>query len=112
MTSNRASRSASRVSASKGRLARFGVRMRPGACAAYARLEPNPGPIAQGMRSILVAPLMIGLASTMATHAVADEDLENRIEKVLDWHLGASMTIWFLSLAFLVRRWRGSPAAG
>lgn len=73
---------------------------------ALARVEPRPGLAQQGMRAILLALLAMGLASTAVTHAVPDEDFKNAIENILEWHLGALMTAWFLLMAGVVRGWR------
>jgi hypothetical protein len=73
---------------------------------ALARVEPRPGLAQQGMRAILLALLAMGLASTAVTHAVPEEDFKNAIENILEWHLGALMTAWFLLMAGVVRGWR------
>ena len=73
---------------------------------ALARVDPRPLLPHQGMRAILLVLLVMGFASTAATHAVPDEDFKNTLENVLEWHLALLMTVWFLLMAAVVRGWR------
>lgn len=57
-------------------------------------------------RALLVVALgmlVLGVLSTIATATVSDEALKDRIENVLEWHLGAWLTAMFLVFAW---RWR------
>lgn len=65
----------------------------------------------EGMRAILVVLLVMGLASTAVTHALPDPEFKDRIENILEWHLGLLMTVWFLLMAVVVRGWRSTPVA-
>lgn len=56
------------------------------------------------MLIVSVAMLVVGLANTAASYLVADERLKDRLENLLEWHLGLLMTGWFLLQAVLWRR--------
>lgn len=73
---------------------------------ALRRIDPGLDLTRQAMRAILLVLLLMGLASTAVTHAVPDPEFKDRIENVLEWHLGLLMTVWFLLMAWVVRGWR------
>ena len=56
------------------------------------------------MLGVSIAMLVVGLANTAASYLVADEGLKDRLENLLEWHLGLLMTGWFLLHAALWRR--------
>ncbi len=59
---------------------------------------------ARAMIAILLAMLGLGIASTLAPVLVAQDPLVDRVRNVLEWHLGALFTGWFLLHAALWRR--------
>jgi hypothetical protein len=73
---------------------------------ALARGDPRQDLARQGMRAILLVLLVMGLASTAVTHALPDPAFKDRIENVLEWHLGLLMSVWFLLMAWVLRDWR------
>jgi len=67
-------------------------------------LEPYPTIPQRGMTAIALVLLLMGLASTIISNAVADEVFKNQMENILEWHLGLLMTFWFVLMA-----WRMHP---
>lgn len=47
--------------------------------------------------------LLLGILSTWASAAIGDRALKDAIENVLEWNLGALLTVWFLLLTWLYR---------
>ena len=54
--------------------------------------------------------LALGLAHVVAPLATADELFRNRLENILEWHVGLAFTIYFAALAVLWRRTRFAAA--
>lgn len=74
---------------------------------ALAKAAPVADRTQQAMRAIALTLLLMGLASTAVTHAVPDAIFKDRIENVLEWHLGLLMSGWFALQAVLYRRHAG-----
>jgi hypothetical protein len=60
-------------------------------------------PTRRGMLGVCVGMLALGIVSTVVTAVVVDPALKDRWENVLEWNLGALLTLWFALLAW---RWR------
>ncbi len=54
--------------------------------------------------TVSVLMLLLGLANVVAGAVVVDEDFKDRIENVLEWHLGWLLAAWYLLHAWLWRR--------
>jgi hypothetical protein len=65
-------------------------------------------PSGRGMLAVCIGMLALGLVSTLVTAAVVDPAAKDRWENVLEWNLGALLTLWFLLLAW---RWRSEVLA-
>ena len=71
----------------------------------YRQLSPSHrDPLYRWMLIVSMAMLVVGLANTAASYLFADAALEERLENLLEWHLGLLMTGWFLLHAALWRR--------
>jgi hypothetical protein len=57
------------------------------------------------MLGVCIAMLGLGVVSTAVSALVDDEGLKDRWENVLEWNLGAFLTLWFCLLAW---RWRSA----
>lgn len=89
-------------------LRRYGVVVYFGASylALLACLRAMSRPAVRGFRALLVVALgmlALGVLSVVATATVPDEAFKDRIENVLEWHLGGWLTAMFLVFAW---RWR------
>jgi len=62
------------------------------------------GGLARGMQGICVAMLALGVTNVAASAFVADADLRDRIENVLEWQLGLLLVGWFVLQALCWRR--------
>lgn len=62
------------------------------------------GGLARGMQGICVAMLALGVMNVAASAFVADADLRDRIENVLEWQLGLLLVGWFILQALCWRR--------
>lgn len=60
-------------------------------------------PSRRGMLGVCLGMLALGLISTAVTAVVIDPAAKDRWENVLEWNLGALLTLWFALLAW---RWR------
>lgn len=56
------------------------------------------------MLAICVAMLTLGVANVAATALIGGSELQDRLENVLEWHLGVLLVGWFLAHAWLWRR--------
>ncbi len=65
-------------------------------------------PSTRGMLGVCVGMLALGIISTTVTAVVLDPVVKDRWENVLEWNLGALLTLWFGLLAW---RWRGDALA-
>ncbi|WP_454830545.1 hypothetical protein [Pseudoxanthomonas wuyuanensis] len=65
------------------------------------RLQGVP---ARGMQGICVTMLALGVMNVAASAFVADADLRDRIENVLEWQLGLLLVGWFILQALCWRR--------
>ncbi len=70
----------------------------------YRQLPGGRDALYRWMLIVSVAMLVVGLGNTAAAYLVADETLKDRLENLLEWHLGLLMTGWFLLHAALWRR--------
>lgn len=52
--------------------------------------------IATGMLAINLIMLALGVSYTAVANAFADHDLKDRMENLLEWHIGLLMTVWYL----------------
>lgn len=59
---------------------------------------------AAGMLAICVAMLALGVANVVASALIGGTQLQDRLENVLEWHLGVLLVGWFLLHARLWRR--------
>ena len=66
-------------------------------------------PVARGMTAVCIAMLAVGLASVGVSGLVEHPDTKDRLENLLEWHLGLLLTAWFLLHALL---WRRAPSDG
>lgn len=62
------------------------------------------GALAAWMLAICIAMLVLGLGNVAASALVEDAGLKDRIENVLEWHLGVLLVGWFVLQAWLWRR--------
>lgn len=60
--------------------------------------------IGRGMLAISVAMLLLGIAYTAVANAWGDPALKDRLENLLEWHIGLLMTAWYLLQAVVFRR--------
>lgn len=60
--------------------------------------------VAVGMLAIAVAMLGLGVGYTWVANAFGDEALKDRMENLLEWHIGLLMTAWYLLQAAVWRR--------
>jgi hypothetical protein len=60
--------------------------------------------LALAMMALCWAMLALGLASALLPLAPASRDLADRLHNVMEWHLGALFTLWFLLHAAVWRR--------
>ena len=60
--------------------------------------------IARVMLGLCALMLALGLASVTVRGVVADAALKDRLEDILEWHMGGLITLWLLALAELWRR--------
>lgn len=72
-----------------------------------AQLADAPRAAVRGMRAIALILLLMGLASTWISNVLPDPALKDRLENLLEWHLGLLMTLWFLLQAKVFRRGAG-----
>jgi hypothetical protein len=56
------------------------------------------------MAAICAAMLVLGLASTGISAVAASGDDKDRLENLVEWHIGLLLTAWFLVQAGLWRR--------
>lgn len=71
------------------------------------RYRQTPGHlrgVAGGMLAIAVGMLLLGVGYTVAANAGGDPALKDRMENLLEWHIGALMTAWYLLQAWTWRR--------
>jgi hypothetical protein len=68
--------------------------------------------IAAGMLAINLIMLALGVSYTGVANAFADDDLKDRMENLLEWHIGLLMTGWYLLQAAVWRRSRFHIAIG
>ena len=54
--------------------------------------------------AISMAMLALGLGYTAVANGFEDPQLKDRMENLLEWHIGALMTAWYLLLAWVWRR--------
>jgi hypothetical protein len=66
-------------------------------------LRPRAGYLAMAL--VCAVMLLLGLASTGISAVAANGDDKDRLENLLEWHIGLLLTAWFLIQA---RLWRGS----
>lgn len=59
--------------------------------------------IVAGMLAISLGMLAMGIGYTAVANAWADDALKDRMENLLEWHIGLAMTGWFL---LQMRIWR------
>ncbi|MFZ5638368.1 MAG: hypothetical protein ACOY82_17465 [Pseudomonadota bacterium] len=59
--------------------------------------------IVAGMLAISLGMLAMGIGYTAVANAWADEALKDRMENLLEWHIGLAMTVWYFLQA---RIWR------
>lgn len=60
-------------------------------------------PYARWMLAVCVAMLAVGLGSVAVSGTVDDPDTKDRLENLLEWHLGLLLTAWFALHAALLR---------
>lgn len=71
------------------------------------RYRQTPGHlrgVAGGMLAIAVAMLLLGIGYTAAANAGTDEALKDRMENLLEWHIGVLLTLWYLLQTLAWRR--------
>lgn len=56
------------------------------------------------MLTVCVAMLVLGITNVVATALAGGTELQDRLENVLEWHLGVLLVAWFLVHAWLWRR--------
>ena len=61
-------------------------------------------PHVRWLSAVCVAMLALGLASVAVSGTVTDPDLKDRLENLLEWHLGVLLTAWFVLEARTMRR--------
>ncbi len=66
------------------------------------RLGPR---MARVMTAICLAMLALGVTNVVADATMADAVRQDRLENVLEWHLGVLLVAWYLAHAWV---WRGS----
>jgi hypothetical protein len=54
--------------------------------------------------AISLVMLVLGLGYTAVANGFDDPELKDRMENLLEWHIGALMTAWYLLLAWVWRR--------
>lgn len=62
------------------------------------------GRVAATMLAICVAMLLLGIVNVAAGVLLAHDPLKDRLENLLEWHLGVLLVGWFLLQAWLWRR--------
>ncbi|MDQ3495119.1 MAG: hypothetical protein M3485_06255 [Pseudomonadota bacterium] len=71
-----------------------------------ARGQGRLGPrMARVMTAICIAMLALGVTNVVADATMADAVRQDRLENVLEWHLGVLLVAWYLAHAWV---WRGS----
>jgi hypothetical protein len=68
--------------------------------------------IAAGMLAINLIMLALGVSYTAVANTFADADLKDRMENMLEWHIGLLMTGWYVLQAAVWRRSRYRIAFG
>jgi hypothetical protein len=71
---------------------------------AQLRARSTARRLALAMMALCWAMLALGLASAFMPLAVSSRDLADRVTNVMEWHLGALFTLWFLLHAAVWRR--------
>jgi hypothetical protein len=64
--------------------------------------------IAKTMLAINLAMLALGVSYTVVANSFGDDDLKDRMENLLEWHIGLLMTGWYVLQAVV---WRNSTFA-
>ena len=70
------------------------------------RVAPRAAALAPHVRwlaAVCVAMLALGLASVAVSGTVTDPDTKDRLENLLEWHLGVLLTAWFVLEARAMR---------
>jgi hypothetical protein len=62
--------------------------------------------IAIGMLAINLIMFVLGVSYTAVANAFADDELKDRMENLLEWHIGLLMTGWYLLQAVLWKKTR------
>jgi hypothetical protein len=70
----------------------------------YRQLDDHRPWIARGMLAIAFAMLALGISYTTVANAFDDEALKDRMENLLEWHIGLLMTGWYLLQTAVWRR--------
>ena len=71
-----------------------------------AQLPQQPRAPYRAMAAVSVAMLALGLASTGISAVAASGDDKDRLENLVEWHIGLMLTAWFLLQAAMWRRSR------
>lgn len=64
-----------------------------------------PARLQRALILLLLATLLMGLTSVLVSPLLGSEDLKNRLENVLEWHVGLAFSLYFFAIAWL---WRHS----
>ena len=71
-----------------------------------AQLPQRPHGVYRAMAVVCAAMLALGLASTGISAVAISGDDKDRLENLVEWHIGLLLTAWFLVQAWLWRRSR------
>jgi hypothetical protein len=70
----------------------------------YRQTADHRREIVAGMLAIALAMLALGIGYTAVANTMGDPDLKDRMENLLEWHIGLLMTAWYLLQTAIWRR--------
>ncbi len=72
----------------------------------YRQTPDHRRGIVTGMIAIALAMLALGIGYTAVANTMGDPELKDRMENLLEWHIGLLMTAWYLLQTAIWRRSR------
>jgi hypothetical protein len=72
----------------------------------YRQTPDHRRGIVTGMLAIALAMLALGIGYTAVANTMGDPELKDRMENLLEWHIGLLMTAWYLLQTAIWRRSR------
>lgn len=72
----------------------------------YRQTPDHRRGIVAGMLAIALAMLALGIGYTAVANTMGDPELKDRMENLLEWHIGLLMTAWYLLQTAIWRRSR------